>query len=112
MEGVWRTVRIQHPRNIQVLLGNVEGSIEVLSWVVFGKLVVVDEIGPVPVDERAEGQAVLERQVEVLHVDVLVGGGLALAPQQQTLLGRHLLYRDVLDGETQDDGPDHAEGHF
>ena len=37
--------------------------------------------------------------VEVLDVDVLVGRRLALAPEQETLLGGHLLNRDVLDGE-------------
>lgn len=63
-------------------------------------------------DQRAEGQTVLEREMEVLHVDVLVGRGLALAPQQQTFLRRHLFHRYVLDGETQDDRPDHAEGHL
>lgn len=63
-------------------------------------------------DEGAECQAVFEGEVEVLDVDVLVGGGLPLAPEQQTFLGSHLLHGDVLDGETQDDGPDHAESHF
>ena len=51
-------------------------------------------------------------QVEVLNVDVLVRGRLALAPQQQALLGRHFLDGNVLDGEAQNDGPDHAERHF
>lgn len=50
--------------------------------------------------------------MEVLYVDVLVGRRLALAPQQQTFLGGHLLDGDVLNGETQDDGPDHAQRHF
>ena len=83
-----------------------------------------------PVDEGTECQPVAPAQVEVLHIDVLVGGGLALAPQQQTLLGGHLLHRDVLDGEPgsmrlgkeldfeeclnvpEDDGPDHTQGHL
>lgn len=50
--------------------------------------------------------------MEVLDVDVLVGSGLALAPQQQTLLGGHLLDGNVLDGESQDDRPDHTQGHL
>lgn len=50
--------------------------------------------------------------MEVLHVDVLVGCSLALAPQQQPLLGRHLLHADVLDGEAQDNGPDHTQSHL
>ena len=81
------------------------------------------------VDEGAERQAITPAQVEVLHVDVLVGGGLALAPEQQTLLGGHLLNRNVLDGEPgqqrcytqnwikqnclpQDNSPDHSKGHL
>ena len=77
-----------------------------------GEFVVVDEVGSVPVDERAEGEAVLEAGVEVLHVDVLVGRRLALTPEQETLLSGHLLHADVLDGEPQDDGPDHAQRHL
>jgi len=50
--------------------------------------------------------------MEVLHVDVLVRGCLALAPQQQTLLGGHLLHGYVLNGEPQDDRPDHTQSHF
>jgi len=50
--------------------------------------------------------------MEVLNVDVLVWGCFALAPQQQTFLGSHLLHRYVLDGESQNDGPDHAQSHF
>ena len=50
-------------------------------------------------DKGAEGQAVPPAEVEVLDVDVLVGRRLALAPEQQPLLRRHLLHRDVLDGE-------------
>ena len=51
-------------------------------------------------------------EMEVLHVDVLVGGSLPLAPQQQTFLGGHFLNGNVLDGEAQDDGPDHTQGHL
>ena len=50
--------------------------------------------------------------VEVLDVDVLVRGGLSLAPEQETLLGRGVLDGDILDGEPQNDGPDHTQGHF
>lgn len=47
--------------------------------------------------------------MEVRNIDVLVGSGLALAPEEQALLGRQLLHRDVLDGEPEDDGPDHSK---
>ena len=51
-------------------------------------------------------------EVEVLNVDVLVGRRFALAPEEETLLGRHLLHRDVLDGEAENDGPDHTQRHL
>lgn len=63
-------------------------------------------------DKGAEGQAVLERQMEVLHVDVLVWGRFALAPQEQTLLRRHLLDGYILDGEAENDRPDHSQCHL
>lgn len=106
------TIRIQHPWNIEIFLGDIKGSIEVFKRIVFGKLVVVDEVGAMTMDEGAEGETVLERKVEVLDVDVLVRGRLPLAPQQQTFLGSHLFNGDVLDGESQNDGPNHAECHF
>ena len=51
-------------------------------------------------------------EVEVLNVDVLVGRRFALAPEQETLLGRHLLHWNVLNGETQNDRPDHTQRHL
>lgn len=50
--------------------------------------------------------------MEVLNVDVLVRRCLALAPQKQTLLGGHLFHGNILNGETQNDGPDHTERHL
>lgn len=50
--------------------------------------------------------------MEVLYIDILVGGGFALAPQQQALLGGHLFNGNILNGKSQDDRPDHTEGHF
>lgn len=80
------TVGVQHAGYVQVLFGDIEGSVQVLQRVVLGELAVVNEVGPVPVDEGAEGQAVLEGQVEVLDVHVLVRRCLALTPEQQTFL--------------------------
>lgn len=50
--------------------------------------------------------------MEILDIDVLVWSCFSLAPEEETFLGCHLFYGDVLDGETQDDGPDHTEGHL
>lgn len=54
----------------------------------------------------------LETEMEVLNIDVLVRCSLALAPQQKPLLGCHFLDGNVLDSETQDDGPNHTKSHF
>ena len=61
---------------------------------------------------KIEGSKRNEPEMEVLNVDVLVRRSLALAPKQQALFGCHFLDGDVLDGEAQDDGPDHTQSHF
>ena len=50
--------------------------------------------------------------MEVLNVDVLVGRRFALAPEEEALLGRHLLHWNVLDGKAQNDRPDHTQRHL
>lgn len=50
--------------------------------------------------------------MEILDVNVLVGSRLTLAPEQQALFGRHLFDRNVLNGETQNDGPNHTQRHL
>lgn len=95
-----------------MFLGDVESCVEIFQGIVFAESVVIDEIGTVAVDEGAKSEAVLERQVEVLNVDVFVGRGLALAPEQETLLGCHFLHGNVLNRESQNYGPNHAQGHL
>ena len=51
-------------------------------------------------------------EVEILNVNVLVRRRLALAPQQESFLGSHFLDGNILDGKTQDDGPNHTQSHF
>ena len=46
--------------------------------------------------------------MEVLYVDIFVWRRLALAPEEEAFLGGHLLDRDVLDGEPEDDCPNHT----
>jgi hypothetical protein len=59
----------------------------------------------VTVDEGTESQTVVEGRREVLHVHIAVGLGLALAPQQEALLGGHTLLAQAGDGETENNGP-------
>lgn len=54
----------------------------------------------------------LETEMEVLYVDIFVRSSFALAPQQETLFGCHLLNGNILDGESQNDGPDHTQCHL
>jgi hypothetical protein len=93
-------------------VGNVEGELHVAAVVRLVELVVVDEIGPVDVEERTERQAVVPAGAEVAHVNLVVAGGFALAPQQQALLGRHALFVDVVDCEAQNQRPYQAEYDF
>ena len=50
--------------------------------------------------------------VEVLYIDIFVWGCLSLAPQEETFLSWGFFDRDVLDGESENDRPNHTEGHF
>lgn len=80
------TVGVQHSGDVKVFLGHIEGRVQVLQRIILGEFAVVDQVGPVPVDEGTERQTVLEGQVEVLNIDVLVWSGLTLAPEKQTFL--------------------------
>lgn len=51
-------------------------------------------------------------KMEVLYVDIFVWSSFALAPQQKTFFSGHFFHRNVLDGETQDDCPNHTQRHF
>jgi hypothetical protein len=77
--------------------------------------VVVEQVRTVLVDQRAEREAVLPVGGEAAdrrRVDVVVVLRLALAPEEQTLLRRHLLDRNALNLVVQNDRPDHAENHL
>ena len=50
--------------------------------------------------------------MEVLYIDVLVWRSLSLAPEKETFLGGSFFNRNVLDGESENDGPDHTKGHL
>lgn len=45
-----------------MLLSDVEGEVEVVQRVVLGQLRVVEQVGPVPMDQGAERQTVLGRE--------------------------------------------------
>lgn len=63
-----RTFRVQHARYVQVLLGDIERSIQILQGIVLRQLMVIDEIGAVTVNEGAEGQTILETGMKIWPV--------------------------------------------
>jgi hypothetical protein len=101
--------RIHETGDVELLLSNAEGELEVLKSVLLLEAVKVDEVGAVLVDESAEGETVMPRAGEVLDVDVTVALGLLLAPVEQTLLGGKILDADILDLETKDKSPHHTK---
>lgn len=48
------TFRIQHPRDIQILLSYIEGCVQVLHRIVLGQLSVIDQIWSMTVNKSAE----------------------------------------------------------
>ena len=54
-------------------------------------------------------QSIVPARGEVSHFDFVVAGRLALAPQQQTLLGAQTLLVDVADGEAQNKSPNKTQ---
>jgi len=63
-----RTFRVQHARYVQVLLGDIERSVQILQGIVLRQLMVIDEIGSVTVNEGAEGQTILETGMKIWPV--------------------------------------------
>ena len=84
---------LEEARNAQLAVGDGERVVQALGRAALGQLGVVDQVGPVLVDEGVEGEAVAPRGGEVAHVHVRVVGGLDLAPEEEGVLGRALLAR-------------------
>lgn len=97
------TFGVQELGEAELLLGDVEGVVQVVYGVGAVQPLELDEVGPVLVDDGVEGQAVAPRGGEVAHVHVVVAGGLHLAPEEQRVLrGLGLLVVGLLDGDVLD----------
>ncbi len=96
---VAHVLRVQQLGDADLAVGDVKGQLHVAAAVRLVQGVVVDQVGPVDVQQRAEGEPVVPAGAEVAHVHLVVARRLALAPQEQALLGRHALLVDVVDGE-------------
>jgi len=91
------------------LFRDVKCQLEIVEFIFGVERVKVNQIRAMGVDEGGKGEAVVERLVKVVDVDVGIALGLLLAPEEQAVLGRHMVDANVLDLEAQDDGPDQAQ---
>ncbi len=57
--GKRQTLGIEHGGNVKMLVGNLEGVVQVLDGLVLAQVVEVDEVRAVLVDKSAEGQTIL-----------------------------------------------------
>jgi hypothetical protein len=48
-----------------MFLGDVEGQVEVVQWIIFGQLRVIQQVGAVAVDQSAERETVLNKGISV-----------------------------------------------
>jgi hypothetical protein len=74
--------------------------------------IVVDEIGPVYIQQGTEGQSIVPTAAKVSHFNFVVASRLSLTPKEQTLFGRHSLLIDVANGETENQSPYKAENNL
>lgn len=100
----------------ELVLGYVEGVVQIVDGIALAELVVLYQLGFVLVDYGVEGQTVSPAGGEVPNVHIVITSGLHLTPEQQSVLGAlgflvvGLLDRDILDLESQNDGPYETEG--
>lgn len=80
---------VQESRDSQLLLCHTEGQFVVLIHVIFLQRIEIYEVGPVPVDKCAEGQAVPEARGHVGDAHVPVALALEPTPLLQRLHRRH-----------------------
>lgn len=50
-----------------------------------GELVIIDKLGPVTMNKCTKGKAIFPASIEILDVDVVVWGGLSLAPKKKAI---------------------------
>lgn len=86
------TFRIEQPRDAVLALHHVEGLLEALAGPARSRVSPVDEIGPVAVDERREGETVPPGAGEVVDADARVLGGGAARPPQKRLSRRQVVF--------------------
>jgi len=63
-----RTFGVQHAGYVQVLLGDIERSVQILQGIVLRQFVVIDEIRPVTVNEGADVQTIFETGIKIWPV--------------------------------------------
>lgn len=53
------TFWIQHSRDIQIFLSNIESCVQILQWIVLRQFAIVDEVGSVTMNQCTEGKTIL-----------------------------------------------------
>lgn len=82
--------------NAKLIVGNIEGVIEIVEGLPVRQVIVVEEVRTVEVDEGIESESVPPRRAEVGYVDAGIAVRLSLCPQQQGILGGLLLRAFIL----------------
>ena len=88
---MWFTFRVKKSCHPVFSLHDVECQLDPLSDAHALHLLPVQEVGPVPVDDGVEGEAVAPALGEVGHVDARVAVGRLLGPSEQGIAGREVL---------------------
>ena len=91
---------------------SVECGNAVLGVVAPVPAIVVEDIWAEVVDETTEAEAGAPAGGEVCDVDVVIFGGVLLAPDEKGISCSSLFDGDVVDEELVDDGPDETEGQL
>mmetsp|Transcript_10250 Transcript_10250/g.25751 ORF Transcript_10250/g.25751 Transcript_10250/m.25751 type:complete len:766 (+) Transcript_10250:805-3102(+) len=89
--AVDQIVGVEQLRDAQVLLGVLEGGLEVLGSVRRVQRTIVHQISVEAMNERIEGHAIVEAGLEIGHVHVVVAVGHLADPLEQTIFGALVL---------------------
>ena len=71
-----------------MLLSDIESQIQIVNWISLVQLAVIQQIWTMTMNKSAEGETILPRVVEVLHIHVVVWSSLTLTPEKKTVTSR------------------------
>lgn len=73
---LWNThiLWVHYPNNVQFFLRHFEGPLQILQWIFWVTVLVVEQVRTVPVYDRTEGCAISPAAMEVGHIHFLIAG--------------------------------------